>query len=213
MLRVDHLRVGGLAPVSFEVADGECLAVMGPSGAGKSRLLRAIADLEPAEGQIFLNGIERAEMSGPEWRRHVRYMAAEPGWWDETARLHMAAMAEAGAGGATPSLGAGSRIERMVRELGLETAILDRPIAELSSGERQRLALIRAVSDDPDALLLDEPTAALDTQARALAEELIKFLVLSNKSVLVVTHDAAQARRLGRRCLLVANGRVEEKAL
>ena len=84
LLRVEHLRIGELPPLSFEVADGECLAVEGPSGAGKTRVLRAIADLDPAPGQVFLDGAERNEMTGPEWRALVRYCSAEPAWWTET---------------------------------------------------------------------------------------------------------------------------------
>ena len=78
MLRVEHLQAGTLPPLTFEVGAGECLAVEGPSGAGKTRLLRAIADLDSAPGQVFLNGAERNEMPAPRWRRHVRYCAAEP---------------------------------------------------------------------------------------------------------------------------------------
>ena len=62
MLRVEHLQAGTLPPLTFEVAAGECLAIEGPSGAGKTLLLRAIADLDPAPGQVFLNGAERNEM-------------------------------------------------------------------------------------------------------------------------------------------------------
>lgn len=86
VLRVEHLQAGTLPPLTFEVAAGECLAIEGPSGAGKTLLLRAIADLDPAPGQVFLNGAERNEMPGYEWRRHVRYCAAEPAWWTDTPR-------------------------------------------------------------------------------------------------------------------------------
>ena len=60
MLRVDYLSVGGLAPLSFEAAAHECLAIEGPSGSGKTRLLRAIADLDAAAGYVYLEGVDRA---------------------------------------------------------------------------------------------------------------------------------------------------------
>jgi ABC-type sulfate/molybdate transport systems ATPase subunit len=190
LLRVEHLRVGDLPPLTFEVADGECLAVEAPSGAGKTRLLRAIADLEPAPGQVFLDGAERNEMSAPEWRRLVRFCAAEPAWWTETPRPVF------------PSAAAG-RLELLLRSLGIEPRLLDRPVAVLSTGERQRLALARALIDEPHVLLLDEPTTALDPQAAALAEELIRYHVVSGHSAILVSHDRNQIERIAHARLLL----------
>ncbi len=189
MLRVDQLKIAVLPPLSFSLADGECLAVEGPSGSGKTRLLRAIADLDPSSGYVFLDGAERREMAAPEWRRRVRYVAAEPGWWAATAREHFSAS---------------GRIERLVGGLGLTEAHLDRPVADLSTGERQRLALVRALADEARVLLLDEPTAALDQQSAALVEELIRFECLSGKSVVLVSHNAAEVDRLAHARLQLA---------
>jgi len=189
MLRIDNLRVPGLPALSFEVPAQECLAVEGPSGSGKTRLLRAIADLDPAEGYVTLEGVERREVPGPEWRRRVRYASAEPAWWARTAREHLAAA---------------PKLDRLLSALGLDPALLDRPIAELSTGERQRLGLIRAVADEPRVLLLDEPTSALDPQAAALAEELIRFQMLAGRMVVLVSHDAQRVARLAHARLLLA---------
>ncbi len=191
MLRVEHLRVGERAPLSFEVGDGECLAVEGPSGAGKTRLLRAIADLDPAPGQVFLDGAERNEMTAIAWRRQVRYCQAEPAWWTETPR------------GAFPERIDQQRRDRLVNSLGLDAVALDRPVALLSTGERQRLALARALIDEPSVLLLDEPTTALDGQTSALVEELIKYHVLSGRSVILVSHDHSQIERIAHARLLL----------
>ncbi len=181
MLRVDYLSVGGLAPLSFEAAAHECLAIEGPSGSGKTRLLRAIADLDAAAGYVYLEGVERREMLGPEWRRRVRYASAEPAWWGAKAREHFPATA---------------KLDRLLSAVGLESVLLDRPISELSTGERQRLGLVRAIADEPRVLLLDEPTSALDAQAAALAEELIKFQILLGRIVILVSHDSQQLTRL-----------------
>ncbi len=86
VLRVERLQVAGLPPLSFEVPDGECLAVEGASGAGKTLLLRAIADLDAATGDVTVDGEERREMPAHAWRRRVRYCAAEPAWWADTPR-------------------------------------------------------------------------------------------------------------------------------
>ena len=175
MLRIDYLSIAGLPPLSFEVAPGQCLAIEGPSGSGKTRLLRAIADLDPADGYVFLEGVERAEMTAPLWRRRVRFVSAEPAWWAPTPRAHFAAAA---------------KLERLLAALGLEHLDLDRPVVELSTGERQRLALVRALADDPPVLLLDEPTSA------ALASEFIKFQILAGRIVILVSHDPVQIERL-----------------
>src|SRR5262245_44408113 len=114
MLRIDYLKVGGLPPLSFEVAQGECLAIEGPSGSGKTRLLRAIADLDAAEGYVHLEGVERRELPGPEWRHRVRYASAEPAWWGTTVREHFPP---------------GAKVERLLSALALEPALLDRPVA------------------------------------------------------------------------------------
>jgi ABC-type multidrug transport system ATPase subunit len=190
MLRIDNLQVSGLPPLSFEVPAHECLAVEGPSGSGKTRLLRAIADLDPAPGYVTLEGVERRELPAPEWRRRVRYVSAEPAWWAATPRRHFPATA---------------RLDRLLAALALDPALLDRPIAELSTGERQRLGLIRAVADEPRVLLLDEPTSALDAQAAALAEELIRFQMLAGRMVVLVSHDAQRIERLAHARLLLAD--------
>ena len=181
MLRIDYLSIAGLPPLSFEVAPGQCLAIEGPSGSGKTRLLRAIADLDPAEGYVFFEGVERAEMAGPLWRQRVRFLSAEPAWWAATPRAHFPPAA---------------RLDRLLAALGLEHLNLDRPVAELSTGERQRLALVRALADDPPVLLLDEPTSALGATNAALASEFIKFQILAGRIVILVSHDTMQIERL-----------------
>jgi ABC-type iron transport system FetAB ATPase subunit len=190
VLKVDYLSVGGLPPISFEVTAHECLAIEGPSGSGKTRLLRAIADLDAADGYVYLEGAERREVPGPEWRRRVRYASAEPAWWGASAREHFPATA---------------KLDRLLSAVGLEAALLDRPISELSTGERQRLGLVRAIADEPRVLLLDEPTSALDAQAAALAEELIKFQILAGRLVILVSHNPQQVTRLAHTRLILGD--------
>ncbi len=193
MLRVEHLRIGSLPPLSFAVSSGECLAIEGPSGSGKTRILRAIADLDPGEGHIFFDGGERREMAPQRWRHLVRYAAAEPGWWTDTPR------------GTFPSSGASQpRIERLLAAVGLTEDVLDQPVSYLSTGERQRIALVRALVDEPKVLLLDEPTGALDKGATALVEELIRFQLLAGRSVLIASHDIGLIDRLAHARLQLA---------
>jgi len=197
MLQVRDLRTAILKPASFALSMGECIAIRGPSGAGKTLLLRAIADLDPNEGLVTLDGVNRSTIVGPEWRRLVGYVPAEPGWWADTVGEHFRDWAAA---------------LTLVRDLGFPEETAAWSIYRLSTGERLRLALIRALTVGPKVLLLDEPTAALDAASVAAVEALIADRIRTGLAVLWVTHDAAQARRIGHRLLVVDAGRVREEA-
>ena len=197
MLRIEKLKVGALPPLTFEVADGECLVIEGPSGTGKTRLLRAIADLDPAPGMVFLDGAERCELPATDWRASVRYCAAEPGWWTPTARPAFATSAPLNAKSS-------ARLDRLLASVSLDQGALDRPVSLLSTGERQRLALVRSVLDEPKVLLLDEPTGSLDPANAALVEELIKFQLLARRCIVLVSHDPRQIQRLAHARLQLA---------
>jgi putative ABC transport system ATP-binding protein len=196
LLLVRDLRTLLLKPASLSLAAGECVAIRGPSGGGKTLLLRAIADLDPSEGSVRLAGRERTTMSGPEWRRSVGYLPAEPGWWGDTVGEHFTDWAAA---------------RTAARVLGFADDAKAWPIARLSTGERLRLALIRALMVEPKVLLLDEPTAALDPASVAAVEALIAARVRAGLAVLWVTHDAAQADRISARRLFVNDRQVWEE--
>ncbi|MGE3230250.1 MAG: ATP-binding cassette domain-containing protein, partial [Hyphomicrobium sp.] len=87
-------------------------------------------------------------------------------------------------------------IARLVAAVGLGEEALDRPVSQLSTGERLRLALVRALADEPSVILLDEPTGALDVAATALVAELIRFQLLAGRSVLLASHDRGLVARL-----------------
>nr|WP_312987172.1 ATP-binding cassette domain-containing protein [Comamonas koreensis] len=175
-------------PCSLELGAGECVAVMGASGAGKSVLLRLIADLDPGSGEVLLNGQPRSAFSGPAWRQQVMYLAAEPAWWGPTVMEHFPP-------GSQPAL------LEMASALGLRQGFVDIPLTQLSTGERQRLALLRGLLRRPQVLLLDEPTAALDETSVAAVEQLLQRCQQQGLSLLWVTHSQAQAARVGQRCM------------
>ena len=135
---------------------------------GKTLLLRAIADLDPNEGLVRLDGRDRSIIAGPEWRRLVGYVPAEPGWWADTVGEHVSEWRAA-----LPC----------VRELGFPEEAKAWPISRLSTGERLRLALVRALMVQPKVLLLDEPTAALDPVSVAAVESLIATRVRAGLAV------------------------------
>jgi putative ABC transport system ATP-binding protein len=195
-LSVRDLQTNLLKPASFLLSAGECIVIRGPSGGGKTLLLRAIADLDPNEGEVRLDGRDRATISGPEWRRLVGYLPAEPGWWADTVGEHFTDWTAALA---------------VARELGFPADATDWPIARLSTGERLRLGLVRALMVGPKVLLLDEPTAALDPVSVRAVETLIAAGVRAGLAVLWVTHDVQQAERVAVRWLVVSGGQVQEE--
>ncbi len=146
---------------------------------------------------MTLEGRDRTTMSGPAWRRVVGYLPAEPGWWADTVGAHFTDW--------TPALA-------VARQLGFTEDPRDWPVARLSTGERLRLGLIRAVMVAPKMLLLDEPTAALDPRSVAAVEGLIAARLRTGLAVLWVTHDAGQAGRIAGRRLYVSGGQVREAA-
>lgn len=195
MLEITDLQRIGLKPASFFLPDGACVAVRGPSGSGKTLLMRAIADLDPNQGRVTLNGEDRAAIPAPLWRRRVAYVPAEPGWWAETVGEHFDDWASA-----LP----------LIERLGLSRDVKAWPVIRCSTGERQRLALVRALALRPRVLLLDEPTAALDPAMAGAVEALILELVAGGMSVLWVTHNAEQAARIAKRTLTVEAGQVRD---
>ncbi len=196
-LSVTDLEGLGVRAASLEVSAGDCVVVRGASGSGKSRLLRAIADLDPNEGLVLCGGQDRRAMPASRWRRKVAFVPAESGWWDDHVRDHFPAKADPAA---------------ELAALGLPPEALDWQVDRLSTGERQRLALVRALAGGPDVLLLDEPTSALDAEARVAVEARLQRFRDAGGAVLLVTHDADQAQRLATRHLMVADGRLEGAA-
>jgi ABC-type iron transport system FetAB ATPase subunit len=194
-LDVRGLRAGANGPYDFILRPGECVAVQGPSGAGKSVLLRMLADLDPHEGETLLDGQASASMPAPRWRAAVVYQSAEPAWWEASAGEHFAP-AQRGF------------VQETMRALDLRPALLDTEIERLSTGERQRLALVRSLAAQPRVLLLDEPTAALDPASTARAEALLTAQLAQGMALLIVTHSAEQAQRMAQRIFHLEQGRL-----
>jgi putative ABC transport system ATP-binding protein len=194
-LAVRELRSPLAGPFDLELAAGEAAAISGPSGSGKSLFLRMVADLDPNTGDVALDGAARETLSPTDWRRRAPYVAAESGWWRDRVAEHfptdrLAAARELGA------------------EVGLAAELFDGPVLRLSTGEKQRLAIIRALVLDSPALLLDEPTAPLDPESTRQVEAILKRRLKEGLSLVVVTHDARQAQRLGARHYLMRERRM-----
>ncbi len=197
MLAVDTLNRPGMPTISFALKDGDCLAVMGPSGSGKTLLLRAIADLDPSDGDISLDGEHKEEVAAPEWRRRISYVAAEPGWWAATPAEHF---------------GDWTAAHALAEALLLSSDIGAAPIVQLSTGERLRLALMRALVTAPRFLLLDEPTGALDMATTEAVESVLRQRMADGVGIVLVTHDSEQATRLADSVLRLENGQSKVSA-
>ena len=195
MIEINALTRLHIGPVNLSLADGEVVAITGPSGSGKSVLLRAIADLDPNAGRLRTQSGARADMPAPAWRRKVAYLPAESGWWADIVSEHFE----------KPELAD-------LASLGISPEAMGWEVARLSSGERQRLAFLRLLEHAPDVLLLDEPTAPLDGENTALFEARLQRCIAAGVSVLLVTHDPAQAARIADRHYLLADGQLSEAA-
>jgi len=192
MFAARGLAIEGLPPIHFEVAPGESLAVSGPSGSGKTRLLRALADLDPASGQVFLEGVERRSVAAPDWRRKVGLLSAEPRFWAPTVAGHFPA---------PPS-------EEQLREFGLPPESLGSEPGRLSTGERARLAILRLLLREPEVLLLDEPTANLDAANRELVVRFLSRFRRERQAAVIWASHAAPEVAAAERVLLLPEATV-----
>lgn len=196
-----HTVVDGL---SFEIRAGECLGVIGPNGAGKTTTIRMCLGLTaPQSGRITAFG-----MSVPERLREIKQRLGVVSQFDSldpdfSCAENLIVFARYfGLPGAVVA----QRVPMLLQFAALQSKAQAKP-AELSGGMRRRLSLARALVNDPDLLLLDEPTTGLDPQARHLMWERLKELLQQGKSILLTTHFMDEAERLCDRLIVLDHGR------
>ncbi|HTQ79208.1 MAG TPA: ABC transporter ATP-binding protein [Thermoanaerobaculia bacterium] len=201
-----------LGPLDLRIEAGECLMVVGPNGAGKTTLLRLLTGLlAPSAGEIRLRGRPFADLPRRERARHLAYVpqvrpSAVPLTVFEVVLL-----------GRYPHLGPLQLAPRAEDFRAVEEALSvvgigdlrDRPVDELSGGERQAVYIAAALAQETEMLLLDEPTTHLDARhQREVAALLLKLKAESGRTVVAATHDLNLASLLGDRLLALACGRV-----
>lgn len=195
LLTVQDLSFDHAGPFDLRVGAGECIGLSGPSGSGKTRLLRCIADLDVHRGRKWLEGIACEDIPPPSWRRRVALLPAESAWWHDQVGHHFSEAPEA------------ARLE----SVGFTDEVLRWRVDRLSSGERQRLAVLRMLAVQPRVLLLDEPTANLDENNIEAVESLIhRYRRDANAAAIWVSHDQRQLQRVAGRCCRIAQGRLVE---
>lgn len=192
VLSLKSLTIHNGKPVNLAVFAGECVCISGASGSGKTLLMRAIADLDPHEGEVLLGEEESQTMPAHEWRKQVALLPAESHWWFDTVGEHFTKPDPV-----------------MLEQVGFSEDVLTWQVKRLSTGEKQRLAIVRLLALLPKALLLDEPTANLDAQNTKIVEALINDYRTKNTApVLWVSHDPAQIKRVAHRWFQIKEGKL-----
>ncbi len=197
-LIIKNLNLSSISPnfsqqFNFSVPAGSCLGITGPSGIGKSVLIKALADMLPHEGEVFLGDIESQTIPAPQWRQKVALLPAESQWWHETVGEHFQ-----------------HYDDYLFSHLGFAKDVFDWQISHLSSGEKQRLACIRILMNQPQALLLDEPTANLDHDSRILLENLIAdYQRQQQVPVVWISHDKQQLYRVCQQLMILNKNHYE----
>jgi len=210
-LQISNLAVkrGGrlvLEVQTLSIHSGEVLAVVGPNGAGKSTLLLTLARLlKPEHGEIWFNGKPAAAESALRYRRRIGLVMQDPLLFDMSVYENVAS-------GLTfrgvPKNEIAPRVEKWLAQLGI-SHLAKRRASELSGGEGQRVSLARALVLDPELLLLDEPFSALDSPTRTrLIDDLGRILPESGVTTIFITHDLAEARKLGDRLAVLLDGKL-----
>jgi len=190
--------------LSFAIAPGECLGVIGPNGAGKTTTIRMCLGLtEPDHGEIHALGLHM-----PRDALAIKAQLGVVSQFDTLDPDFSCAenLRVFGRYFGLPAATIAERIPRLLEFASLQSKAGSRP-GELSGGMRRRLSLARALINDPDLLLLDEPTTGLDPQARHLMWERLQRLLQQGKAILLTTHFMDEAERLCHRLIVLDHGR------
>jgi ABC-2 type transport system ATP-binding protein len=191
--------------VSFSVREGEFFGLLGPNGAGKTTIIRMLTGvLEPDAGRVAIGGID----IGKEPLAAKERMGAIPEvgtvYLDLTARENLDLF---GRYYGLPKALRTERGERMLAELGLKDRA-DSPVKNFSKGMKQRVSIGCAMVHEPRILLLDEPTEGLDVQSRRMIVEKVKELNAKGSTVILTTHNIAEASRLCQRVCIIDRGKI-----
>ncbi|MEW6141950.1 MAG: ABC transporter ATP-binding protein [Chloroflexota bacterium] len=202
-----------LEGVSLDVREGEFVGIIGPNGAGKTTLLKVINGLARIQsGRVRVLGVELDRHNSSRVRKHVGYVAQVRNI-DPRLPISVRETVMVGAFGRLGLLRRPGEAERSHAETVLEMVglarLADRPLGHLSGGEQQKVAIARALVQEPRILLLDEPTMSLDREARRDILELTRMVHESRSLTTVfVTHDFEALPAVCRRIVMIKDGRI-----
>jgi polar amino acid transport system ATP-binding protein len=217
LLRVEglHKHYGALhvlRGIDLTVRRGEVVVVIGPSGSGKSSLLRCLNRLEdPSQGHIYIDGVDiaRPRVNLPMIRRNIGMVFQHFNLFP-----HMTALGNVAEGPRTvlrmPRVEAEARALDLLNKVGLADKVNAKP-AQLSGGQQQRVAIARALAMQPEIMLFDEVTSALDPELVAGVLAVMRKLAEEGMTMIVVTHEMEFARQVGDRVLMIENGVIIEE--
>ena len=190
----------GIDDVDLRVEAGEVFGFLGPNGAGKSTTIRTLLDFQrPTSGSASLLGLD-SRCDSVAIRARVGYLPGDLKLFDRmTGTQHLAWFGRA-RGGDEPSV-----TDDLVARFGVE---MDRPVGELSKGNRQKVGLLLAFAHVPELLILDEPTSGLDPLMQAEFERLVRETARAGCTVLLSSHSLAEVQRVADRVAIIRDGRL-----
>ena len=192
-----------LEGISLSIKEGEHLTITGPSGSGKSSLLKLLAALvSPSSGQLFYQGQDLGDLDPVAYRREVSYCFQQPVLFGQTVRDNVAFPFEI-----RQIHFDQERVLTALARLDLGPEFLDKPIKDLSGGEKQRVALVRNLLFEPKVLLLDEVSSGLDEKTKILLRTFLKDLHQEGVTLIEVTHDQ-QEIEAAERLVTIVGGRL-----
>ncbi|MCG8670799.1 MAG: ATP-binding cassette domain-containing protein [Pseudomonadales bacterium] len=181
LLMLHDLCIEPVKAITAKVEAQQVIMLMGSSGSGKSRLLYAIADLLPHQGEVKLENQAATTLAPSQWRQKVMLLPSQIEWWYETAEEHFFNPPTA----------------KELQKLNLCLEQLKEPIVNLSTGQKQRLGLLRAINRNPTILLLDEATANLDHENTLAVEAYLKeWVSQENRAIIWISHLPEQVERM-----------------
>lgn len=196
-----------LKDISFTVQKKEIIALLGPSGSGKSSLLKSINMLNtPSCGQIKYHNNDIQEISPMALRKKIGYVLQKPTLFGNDVMENLKYPCELHQKVFDINL-----VEFYLKKVNLKPDILEKKPNELSGGEQQRISLVRTLLLEPEIILLDEVTSALDEDNTLLIEELIKYENENNElTVIFISHNNEQAKRLAQKVIYMEEGVIKE---
>ena len=209
-LRVKLGRKAVVDGVSFDVSPGEMVGIIGPNGSGKTTTLRAVSGLiEPESGSVELSGVRLDEIDARARAKKVAYLPQSSGHGMSFTAMEIALM------GRYPHLGRfqveGENDRKVALDALKRTGVeefVDRQIGDMSGGERQRVLIARSLAQEPELLLLDEPTASLDLKHQIELMALVHAEAAAGMGAVVVLHDVGLAARHCDRLILLDQGQL-----